>query len=136
MLWLVLLLIAESESVLLQPNSTSTCPGSVVSLECSGAEGLLGWVAVRDEQVLWRMNYRATDDPGTIRRSEMSSIATGESVLLSRDRYSSTMGFVYISVLNVTVSIEDLSVRCEAATVRTTATIYVFTSKYVLLPTE
>ena len=60
MLWLVLLLIAESESVqLLQPNSTSTCPGSVVSLECSEAEGLLEWavVALRDEQELWRINY-------------------------------------------------------------------------------
>ena len=59
----------------------------------------------------------------------MSSIAAGESVLLSKDRDNSAVGFALTSVLNVTVT-EDISVSCEALTVRTTATIHVFTSKH------
>ena len=123
-----------SASLLLQHNSTSSiCPGSVVSCECSGADLSLGWVVRVDGREVWqRIDYFSEDMPGpeSIISRMLSSSGEpliGESILLSVDR--TVIPPVLASILNITLGHQDVRVACEGNFDINTTIIHV-TSKY------
>ena len=97
----------------LEHTTTSICPGSIASYECSGAETSLTWVAELNRMELWTIEYHDAIPPGPgSRMTAMSPGVVGESVLLSGD----SMNRVFASVLNITLSTEDvLTVSCEGS---------------------
>ena len=113
MLYAVLLvcsLSAVSASLVLEHTTTSICPGSIASYKCSGAENFLDWVAeLEGGMLLWRIQYNHLTDPSEVTTTAMTSDVVGEAVLLSSD----TMNLVFASALNVTLSTEDVVVKCE-----------------------
>ena len=99
-----------SASLLLQHNPTFTCPGGVISCECSGAVGFLRWVIEIDGREAGRIAYDDRDTPGPA-SNKSASIMSFHALLLSVN--SSASPFIFTSVLHATLSTQDVTVTCR-----------------------
>ena len=118
--------LSASASLFLQHNTTSTCPGGVVSCECSGATLVLRWEVEIDGQ-RGRITYDSDSEVGPASRMSLTTtngmVVASEAVLLSLDSSTTTLP-VLSSLLYVTVGSQDVSVTCSSNDGTRTATLH------------
>ena len=112
-------LLVVSSSLLLRHDSSASfsCPGSVVSCECSEAFGSLGWVVLLNGMEM-RITYDSQSNLGQPESRMISSVSV-TSILLSKDTNR------FASAINISLGHKNVNVRCESLTERRNVTIHV-----------
>ena len=119
-------LLSVSANLLLRQNANSTCPGGVISCECSGAVGSLRWtIEIGGEEAPVRriLRYGDLDSPGPASIMSASIMSVLAEALLLSVNYESGSYPIYISVLNVTLSDQDVTVTCRELSGTSSTTI-------------
>ena len=109
---LLLNLLLASANLFLQHNATSTCPGGVISCECRGAVGFLQWAIEINGREVERITYGDIDEPGPAsNKSALIMSVLAEALLLNVNKSVSPP--IFTSVLNITLSAQDVNVTCR-----------------------